>query len=202
MFRFVFILFSLLFTMSFATVPAKAQLSSDLLSEILPAPGQCPSDADRDSNKDWKIHMNTDIPLDPLNLLIEASHLRAPTAFPLILTIPVQDGTGVEDFFLRGVFRTNQSEENFSKNGNCYLSGVFMYYVELDEINMSVEEMIRNGNEVKLLNEGKIGAIEIRWYDKRDKKRHRWINSLLAQRLQWVSPIVPEISETPINSLY
>lgn len=192
----------LFFSIAFATSQAKSQMAPSLLEQLLPSPGQCPSDADRDNNKEWQLHMGSEIPLDPLNLLVEATSLPTPAFFPLILVVPVLDGTGVEDFFLRGVFRSNQSQKDFSKNLNCYLSGVFMYYVELDDINMSPEEFVKNGNEIKLVNEGKIGVLEIRWYDKRDKKRHRWINTLLTKKLQWFEPIAPEISETPINSLY
>lgn len=173
----------------------------------IPEPANCPQTLEElEKNKEWVSHENsTEEELlknadNALKLLTHtiSSH-RVETVLYQSIELPLIDNTSGL-FTFPGIARTNQSEQNLKENSLCSIIGVFARFVELDDPGIFYKDI--PGKEFELMNAGKIALYEIRWFDVKDKKRHRWINTLLTTNLGWYSPRVPELEETPINSLY
>lgn len=91
---------------------------------------------------------------------------------------------------------------------NCQLWGTAAYYyVGLENAPQArFQEMVGAGAEEKMLPR----LLDLRWYDPRDGKRHRWINLELAQRLGWLGGEDPAVEpggwplpySDSVNTLY
>jgi len=135
------------------------------------------------------------------------SHMQ-PSVYFALMPVYVNRGIGVYPWreIVWTVSRTDQTYY-FEKSKNCFLKGtVVAFYVELknnDGWPPQVKILSKPESEEKFLREGKVGLIELRWFDPLGKKRHRWFNHRLASFLQWTEEYIysPILLPRVINSL-
>ena len=203
--------FVLLFSPSLASALNKSQQTLNISGHNFPPSGDCSSLKIPRKNTDWTEHTGRwNKYLDS----VLATHFNSPlssTKSPVYFTlIPVYVDRGIGVYSWREIVwtvsRTEQAS-NYGKNKNCFLNGtVVAYYVELKNKYgwpPQMKILSKPESEENSLREGKIGLIELRWFDPIGEKRHRWFNHRLASFLQWTGEYLysPIFLPRVINSL-
>ena len=177
----------------------------------VPSAGNCPKTDVLDKNREWVEHgerWNKNMS----NIL--ATHFSLPIA-PVkpavlftLLPVSVDRGMGIAPWneVVWSVYRSNQTSFH-GKDNNCHVMGTLAYYVEVNNTGgwpPGVQLLNQPQSEKQELQRGKIGLIELRWYDPVGKKRHRWFNRQLALSLHWVKGknFSPIFLPRAINTLY
>ena len=137
------------------------------------AAGACPPLGALDGS--WTEEAPQPFPAQVMNV-----HLSQPRAYaaPMLVAAPF------ENFWVGVVHRSNRIEE-MKKDPGCMVVGSVAYYVIGQEGNPEIDFMgVLEGGSEGSLNQR---LIEVRWFDVRTLRRHRWYNERLANTLGWTS---------------
>tara|TARA_Y100000310_G_scaffold343740_1_gene452789 strand:- start:69 stop:644 length:576 start_codon:yes stop_codon:yes gene_type:complete len=170
----------------------------------------CPSFESLLENKKWVEH-TTSVTREIKEVL--TNHFIMPispekgSVSMLWTPVKVKRGKGIQEWreIVWAVHRTYQTNFNKEKK-TCFVSGSVAYYVEVKNKNgwpPTIDFLNTSDEEKQLFEDGIFGLIELRWYNSKTKKKHRWFSVALAKYLGWVQEyqVSPILLPRVINSL-
>ena len=135
-----------------------------------PAKRSCPSV--NSLSKPWVEHVG------PVQEKILAAHFKAEVDDARVMLLSIDT-----IYWWVGSVRRGRGEEESIQDPGCFVLGTAAFYVNGPERDPMVDfiKVIGEGNESALA----AMLMELRWYDPKDGRKHRWYNTALADRLGW-----------------
>ena len=154
-----------------AAMPAASRIvaQAKLLNTSCPAPASL--------SQPWVEHVG------PASEAVLSAHLKAKLDGAEVMLLPINSSS-----WWIGSARRGRGDENTLNSPGCFVLGTAALYANGSEYERIEDQ--RTEDFVKIVESGKEDSlrkwlIELRWYDVKDGRKHRWYNTKLAQRLGW-----------------
>lgn len=141
-----------------------------LAHSVQPNPAACP--AEESLSRPWIEHAG------PLPRAEFERHLRSMIDGAGIMLLPVNTAS-----WWIGSTRHGRGDSDAIASPGCFVLGSAAFYANGPEDSPAVDfvKVVGSGGEADL----RPALIELRWYDPRDGRKHRWFDAALARRLGW-----------------